>query len=100
MKTAEEILKECKKIIKCDTARISKPLGRMFLIIGFNRNTKDDEGQWTKNGKPFDFDYVDEKCVASGNTSEELIADAKEYQRLCGISWEQYFKELPNKPQP
>ena len=91
------LLEECRKIIKCDTARISRPLGRMFLIIGFNRNTKDDEGQWLKNGDPIDFDYVQESCVASGNNPEELIADVKEYKRLCGISWEEYLKEL-SKP--
>jgi hypothetical protein len=95
----EQIIYECRKIIKCDTARISKPCETMFLIIGFNRNTKDDEGRvWVnQDNKRIDFDYVQESVVASGKTSKELIASAKEYQRICGITWEQYFRELAEK---
>ena len=40
----DKLAKECMKHVKCDTARISKPCDKMYLIIGFNRNTKDDEG--------------------------------------------------------
>lgn len=90
----EELIKKCREIIKCDTARISKPLNKMFLIIGFNRNTKDDEGQHVKNGVLFDFDYVNESVVASGFTESELLSSAKEYQRLCGITMDEYLKEL------
>jgi hypothetical protein len=87
-----ELIKQCRKIVKCDTARISKPLDKMFLIIGFNRNTKDDEGVWVnQDNKRIDFDYVQEQVIASGKTKKELIASVKEYQRLCGITWEQYF---------
>lgn len=93
----DNIIAKCRKIIKCDTARISQPTNRMYLIIGFNRNTADDEGQWVKNGEPFNFDYVQESVVASGDTDEELIQSAIEYNRLCGITWEQYFKELGQK---
>lgn len=92
--TEIELIKECISIIGCDTARISKPLNRLFLIIGYNRNTKDDTGQWIKNGEPYNFDYVIESVIASGDTYDEIIAGAKEYKRLCGISWEQYFNEL------
>ena len=80
------------KHVKCDTARISKPCDKMYLIIGFNRNTKDDEGVWVnQNNQRIDFDYVQESVVASGHTKKELIESTKEYQRLCGITWEQYF---------
>ena len=95
-----DLAKECMNYVKCDTARISKPLkeGKMFLIIGFNRNTKQDEGEWINNdGERFDFDYVQESCVASGYSINELIDSTKEYQRLCGITWEEYFKELKEK---
>ena len=93
--TEKELIDECRKIIKCDTARISKPSGKMFLIIGFNRNTKDDEGTWfNQNDEQFDFDYVQESVVAAGTTEIELIESVKEYQRLCGLTWEQYFEEL------
>ena len=92
----EILIEKCRKIVECDTARISQPLkdGKMFFIIGFNRNTKDNEGQWLKNGEPFDFDYTEEHTVASGYTEKELIKDVKKYKRLCGMTWEQYFKEL------
>lgn len=93
-----ELAEECKQYVTCDTARISKPLedGKMFLIVGFNRSTKEDKGgQWVnQNGDRIDFDYVQESCVASGYTKEELIASAKEYERLCGLTWEEYFDEL------
>ena len=92
--TTENLIKECRKIVKCDTARISKPLEKMFFIIGFNKNTKDNEGQWIKNGEMIDFDYVSENVIASGFTDEELIKSVKEYQRLCGITMEEYLKEI------
>jgi hypothetical protein len=86
------------KFVKCDTARISKPFEKMYLIIGFNRNTKDDEGVWVNNdNKIIDFDYMQEYVVASGHTKKELIESTKEYQRLLGITWEQYFHELAQK---
>jgi len=85
-----ELAEECKQYVTCDTARISKPLkyGNMFLIIGFNRNTKEDEWQWVnQDGERIDFDYVHESCIASGYTKEELILSTKEYERLCGLNY-------------
>jgi hypothetical protein len=88
----DKLTKECMKYVKCDTARISKPCDKMYLIIGFNRNTKDDEGVWVnQDNQRIHFDYVQESVVASGMTKKELIESTKEYQRLCGITWEQYF---------
>ena len=70
----------------------------MFLIIGFNRNTKDDEGQWVdENGVRKDWDYVQESVIASGFTEDELIASTVEYVRLCGMTWEEYFADLRTK---
>lgn len=95
-----EISKKCKEIVTCDTARISKPLGdgKMFLIIGFNRSTKDDEGQWVdENGVRRDWDYVQESVIASGFTEKELITSTKEYVQLCGMTWEEYFADLRAK---
>ncbi len=91
-----ELSAKCMEIVECDTARIRKfeSDGILFLIIGFNRNTKDDEGQWTdEHGNPKDWDYVEEKTVASGKTEEELIESAKEYQRLCGMTMFEYLIE-------
>ncbi len=93
----QKLATECKRYVTCDTARISKPLedGKMFLIIGFNRNTKEDDGQWiNQDGERKDFDYVQESVIASGTNRIELIKATKEYERLCGITWEEYFAEL------
>lgn len=94
----DKLAKECMKYVKCDTARISKPGNTMYLIIGFNRNTTDDEGVWiTQDNKRIDFDYIHESIVANGVTKKELIKSAKEYQQHCGITWEQYFQDLAQK---
>lgn len=95
-----ELLKRCREIVECDTARISRPLvdGRMYLIIGFNRNTKDDSGQYVdENGVRKDFDYIKESIVASGFTEDELIASAKEYVKIQGMTWEDYFGSIEGK---
>lgn len=100
-----ELSAKCMEIVECDTSRIRKfdsPIdGKMFLVIGFNRNTKDDSGQWCKDAlgkEPIpDWDYVEEKVVASGKTEEELIESAKEYKRLCGMTMTEYLTEIANK---
>ena len=97
----KKLIAKCREIIECDTARISKPLDRMFLIIGFNRNTKENKtSRWERNGKPFHFDYVEEKIIASGNTEKELIESVKEYKRLGSISWEEFLKQELTVPRP
>lgn len=94
----DKLAKECMNYVKFDTARISKPCDKMYLIIGFNRNTKDDECICVnQDNQRIDFDYVQESVVASGYTKKELIKSTKEYQRLCGITWKQYFQELAQK---
>jgi hypothetical protein len=98
--TAEELAKiaeRCKEYVKCDTARVLKPQHKMYLIIGFNRNTKDDGYVRFLNGKPVEYNYIHEITIASGHTDDELIASAKEYERLCSVTWEQYFEELRKK---
>jgi hypothetical protein len=97
-----ELIKKCKQIVTCDTARISKPLndGKMFLIIGYNKNTKEnkEQGQWiNQNGEQMDFDYVEEDVIASGYTEKELIDSVKKYLRLRNMNWEEYFAELIRK---
>lgn len=91
-----ELSAKCMEIVECDTARIKKyDDGKMFLVIGFNRNTKDSSGQWIdETGKERDWDYVAGKVVASGKTEDELIESAKEYKRLCGITMTEYLTEL------
>lgn len=90
-----ELSAKCMKIVECDTARIRRfEDGNMFLIIGFNRNTKDDPGVNLINGIPSDWDYVAEKVVSSGSTEEELIESATEYKRLYGMTMPEYLEEL------
>lgn len=91
-----DLSKKCKEIIQCDTARISKIGDKLFLFIGFNRSTKDGKDSFAHNGDGvrIDWDYVEEHCVAHGCTEEELIDSAKEYRRLCGMTMEEYLKEL------
>ena len=88
--------KLCQRFVKmfgCDAARISNPLGvQMFLILGVKRNTRKDEGQWYKNGKPIHFTYLAEKVIASGSTQKELIASAREYKRLEGMTMTQFLE--------
>jgi hypothetical protein len=86
-----------KEQFKCDTARISVASRKMYLIIGWNRNTKDIPGQWYEfvNGKsiPRDLDYIEEKTIASGYTATELIESANEYEKLSVMTWEQFFND-------
>ncbi len=92
------------RLFGCDSARIAKPGETMFLVLGWNRNTAKDRekdpgaGQWVKDGIPYDFDYLHEKAVASGRTEKELLASAKEYKRLLGLTMEEYIREQTAKP--
>lgn len=90
-----------REMFDCDEVRISRPLGRMFLILGSRRSTSEDEGQWYRNGEPVDWDYLAEKVVASGDTEEELIASAEEYKRVLEGGWRYVFDRhgIPWTPQ-
>jgi len=87
------LITEFIKMFDCDTVRIAK-YDKMFLIIGYNQNTKDDPGQIYRNGEPWDYDYVQEKVIASGDNEKELIVSAKKYKRLCGLTWKKDFNEI------
>lgn len=91
----QRLVRRFVRMFKCDTARITSHLGKHFLIIGHNRNTKDDPGVWTDgNGNRRDWDYVKEQVIASGGTEAELVASAKHYKKLCGMSMEEYLRSL------
>ncbi|MDP2218504.1 MAG: hypothetical protein Q8J68_14600 [Methanolobus sp.] len=80
----DKFVKRAIKYLGCNTARILAPCNQLFLIIGFNRNTKTDDkpGQWVKNGKPIDFDYIEEHVIASGKDSKELWESVKSYRKM------------------
>ena len=82
------------ELFECDSARIAKYSDNMYLVIGFARNTKDDPGQIHVNGDPIDFDYLQEKAIASGKTEDALIDDALKYHRLCGMTMQDYLDEV------
>ena len=74
----------------CDTARVTVPCGKLFLIAGWNRRS---EGEWLVNGTPHTFDYVEEKCLASGANWRELRKSCREYKRLEGMTMMEYLTE-------
>jgi hypothetical protein len=80
-----KLIKRFIRMFKCDTARIFRFPGRIFLILGWNRNTKQDAGQWIKNGEPIDFNYVQETVVASGSNEASLVKSAKVYKKLLKV---------------
>jgi hypothetical protein len=82
------------RMFGCDTARILTVAGTRFLLIGKKRNTaQDSQSKWFRNGDPFDFDYIEEKVIASGKTLRDLLASAKKYKRLCGMTTLEYLRE-------
>lgn len=89
------------EMFDCDAARVSRPCGRSYLILGTRRNTRESGGQWYKDGDAIDFDYLDERVVASGETEEELIVSAEEYKRLQEGGWRYYFERegIPLTPE-
>lgn len=81
----DRLVKYFRRLFKADAARLSAPLSdKIFLILGTKRNTKDDPGHWVnENGETMNWDYVHETTVASGNTVDELIENARRYRALC-----------------
>ena len=72
----EELILECRKYIIFDKARISNPI-RYFLVIGFKANSF-----VNINGIDTYLEYYNEKTIASGDTKEELLEDAKWYGKI------------------
>jgi hypothetical protein len=90
--TEQKLLAHFNTMFGCDTARIIRPGGVMFLIVGHKMRS---EGQWfySRDGgprDPFNFDYVEEKVVASGRTLRDLAVAAERYKRSLGMTMEEY----------
>ncbi len=84
-----------RRMFNCDAADVRVVNGTYFLILGWNRNTRQEmTAQWYKDGQPMHFDYVEQKVVASGRSLKELRASAREYKRLTQMTMEQYLKEV------
>ena len=72
------------RIFKCDTARVTAPMRKKFLVIGWNKRS---EGQWqNQDGEPQNFDYVQESVIASGWTGDSLQRSARRYRRLLSAN--------------
>lgn len=59
---------EAIKLFGCDTARITSPMSRHYLVIGWKENSVG----WKKNGKRFNFEYIREEVIASGVSLRKL----------------------------
>src|SRR5277367_3657217 len=86
-----------KAMFDCDEFRIARFPEKIFLIIGNWRSTRDDVGQWERNGEPIHFRYLSEQVIASGKDEKELFTSAKEYKRISNLTAEQYLYELIDK---
>lgn len=76
-------IRRYKKMFGCDSVRISRPAKDMYLILGWEKDTRyDTYGTWYKDGKPYHFKYIDERVVARGRTHRMLLKDAKRYKKL------------------
>lgn len=96
-----------KELLGCDAVRLSvfhsPPL--LFVIIGHNRSTKEDERDYgtvwyTDKGNRVDFDYLVENVVASGSSMKELKISVETYHRLSLMTTEDYLTETGWPPSP
>jgi len=86
---AEEV---CRELIPCDTVEIESVGSKLFCIIGFNKNTKDNHDSYLeKNGERYDFDYVERKVIASGNNEVELIDFIRTYKKVSEMTMEEFL---------
>lgn len=83
MSNKHRIIRQAIRLFGCDNARISRPLGKWFLVLMWKRHTRDAEGwYWLKNGQRYDFEYHEEHCVASGDSAKELRESMHKYYQL------------------
>jgi hypothetical protein len=78
--TKSKLLSKVKKLFNCDEVRILRPTYTIFVLVG---NWKRSEGEWSKNGEPFDFDFLKEEIVGRGRTYAKCWKDCKLYKKLC-----------------
>lgn len=80
-----EIEAEAKSLFQCTAARIVTYGDKHFLIIGYARTA-----QWytsTEDGaQPLTRPYIDQHCIASGRTYQELREEMLEYYRVSQLS--------------
>lgn len=80
----QRVVRWAVRLFKCDTARVTAPVRKKFLVIGWNKRS---EGQWhNQNGEPQNFDYVQESVIACGWTWDALQQSARRYKRLLSAN--------------
>lgn len=85
------------RMFKCDEARVTRVGDTLFLMLGWKENTATQRekhpgiGQWNDGEKDIDFDYIRSEVVASGKTENELLAAARHYKKLLGMTMEEYL---------
>ncbi len=96
------ILARAKKMFRCDLVRIIEcdHCITKYLIIGFNKRS---DGEWVRSDEsgetPIAFDYVEQHCIAHGNSWASLWKDVKFYKSLEGMTMENYLKQFASKLQ-
>lgn len=83
-----------KKLLKCDTVRISGGYTRVFLIIGFKKRSEGECFKDTHGKEPVNFDYIAEQTIASGSDLKELKKSVREYVRITKMTSGEYLREL------
>lgn len=93
-KELHELALECLSILDADVARISHPGDKMFLVIGYHKNSQnwiqvhEDGSREERN-----FKYFEEHVVASGNNRDSLLESTKKYAKLCEMDIMDYLFE-------
>ena len=91
----QRIVRWAIRLFKCDTARVTSPLHKKFLVIGWNKRS---EGQWiNQDGEPQNFDYVQESVIAYGWTWDSLQRSARQYKRLMSANMTHETEAAPGR---
>lgn len=92
--TQSEIVAYCKRELLCDSARFTYLGEKIFLVVGWRKATEQGNGQWYRNGEPWDFDYLEEHCIAVGHTLDEVMRHARYFNMLEGVDREEAWRIL------
>jgi len=83
-----------KRKLKADRCRIKRVGEKLFMQIGFKRDTRDNRtGFWTdEKGEVKHFVYVEWQTIANGKDRHELTESAMRYLRVSKMTMEQFLR--------
>lgn len=84
--TKTSIVKLAKKLFGGKPYALSYSSGQKYLVLAHPRTS---HGQWFKNGEPQTFKYYERKCIASGDTWDEVWQSALWYDCLSKMTIEE-----------